>query len=86
MADLRNQLMANKNLAFTYMLPKETHEWEMKREELCFLTNQCLGEVQRVATDNGNLFRAHFRDMSQNMCNQINQVSKLQFFMYFRIM
>lgn len=39
MTDLRNTLMSNKNLAFTYMLPKETYEWEMRREELCYLTN-----------------------------------------------
>ncbi len=39
MTDLRNTLMQNKNLAFTYMLPKETFEWEQRREELCYLTN-----------------------------------------------
>lgn len=38
-AELSGKLMNNKNLAFTYMLPKETYEWETKREELCFLTN-----------------------------------------------
>jgi len=79
MSDLRNKLMQNKNMAYTYMLPKETYEWEIKREELCFLTNQCLNEVQRTAGENGKVLRQHFRDMALNMCNQINQVS-LAFF------
>jgi hypothetical protein len=64
MSELRTKLMQNKALAFTYMLPRETFEWETRREELCFLTNQCLGEVQRVATENGKVLRQHFRDMS----------------------
>ena len=72
MANLRNTLMQNKNLAFTYMLPKETYEWETRREELCYLTNQCLSEVQRVSCDNGRDLRGHFRDMSQHMCTFIN--------------
>ena len=67
--------MQNKNLAFTYMLPKETYEWESRREELCYLTNQCLSEVQRVALENGRDLRVHFRDMSSKMCNFINTVS-----------
>ena len=45
MSDLCQKLMQNKNLAFTYMLPTETYEWETKREELCYLTNQTLNEV-----------------------------------------
>lgn len=73
MAELRNKLMVDKNLAFSYMLPRETYEWENRREELCFLTNQCLTEVQRLAQDNGKQLRQHFRDMSQLMCNHINQ-------------
>lgn len=39
MSELRNQLMADRNLAYTYILPKESQELEFKREELCFLTN-----------------------------------------------
>ena len=74
MSDLCQKLMQSKNLAFTYMLPKETYEWEIKREELCFLTNQTLNEVQRTATENGKVLRQHFRDMALNMCNHINQV------------
>ena len=75
MSDLCQKLMQNKNLAFTYMLPKETYEWETKREELCYLTNQTLNEVQRTAIENGKVLRQHFRDMALNMCNHINQVS-----------
>jgi len=74
MSDLCQKLMQNKNLAFTYMLPKETYEWETKREELCYLTNQTLNEVQRTAIENGKVLRQHFRDMALNMCNHINQV------------
>ena len=75
MSDLKDKLMNDKALAFTYMLPKDTAEYEMKKEELYFLTNQCLGEVQRVSNDNGKIVRTHIRDMSQNMCNYINTVS-----------
>ena len=57
MSDLSGKLMQNKNLAFTYMLPKETYEWETKREELCFLTNQSLTEIQRTAGENGKVLR-----------------------------
>jgi len=75
MNELKDRLMVDKALAFSYMLPKETAEYELKREELCFLTNQCLGEVQRISGDNGRILRSHFKEMSENMCTHINTVS-----------
>lgn len=77
MLDLQGHLMRDKAQAFTYMMPKETAECENKKEELCFLTNQCLWEVQRISSDNGRILRHHFKDMSQNMCNYINAVSTI---------
>ena len=56
------------------MLPQPTKEVELKREELCFYTNQCWDEIRRVGNDNGRLIRDHFRDMSQIQCSYINQV------------
>lgn len=39
MAELREKILTDKSLAFTYMLPKESQECEWKKEELNFLTN-----------------------------------------------
>jgi hypothetical protein len=64
MSDLREKLMANKAQAFAYILPRESQECEYKKEELHFLTNMSLWEVQRVTADNGRILRKHFRDMS----------------------
>ena len=36
---LQDELVQNKEKAFQYMLPKETREVEIKKEELGFLTN-----------------------------------------------
>ena len=72
---LKDDLLKDKDRAFQYMLPKETKEVEMKREELCFYTNQCWDEIRRVGNDNGKLIRDHFRDMSQIQCSYINQVT-----------
>lgn len=36
---LKDDLLANRDRAFNYMLPKETKEVELKREELSFFTN-----------------------------------------------
>lgn len=35
----KDKVLANKDLAFTYMLPKETKEYEDKRDEIGFFTN-----------------------------------------------
>ena len=37
--ELKDRLQQDKAFAFTYMLPKETQEYEQKKEELFFLTN-----------------------------------------------
>ena len=70
---LKDELLKDKDRAFQFMLPKETREVELKREELCFYTNQCWDEIRRVGNDNGKLIRDHFRDMSQIQCSYINQ-------------
>jgi hypothetical protein len=44
-------------MAFTFMLPKESKDVEMKREELSFFTNQCWEEMRRVGNNNGRLLR-----------------------------
>jgi hypothetical protein len=36
---LKDDLLKDKDRAFQYMLPKETKDVELKREELCFFTN-----------------------------------------------
>lgn len=61
---MRDELLADKDKAFTYMLPQETKQLEEKREELAFYTNQCWEETRRVGRDNGKLIREHFREMS----------------------
>jgi hypothetical protein len=71
---LKDELLnGSKELAFNYMLPKESRELDIKREELSFFTNQCWDETRRVAYDNGRLLRDHFREMSQIQCSYINK-------------
>jgi len=36
---LKDDLLKDKERAFLYMLPRETSEVDLKREELCFFTN-----------------------------------------------
>jgi hypothetical protein len=36
---LKDEVLANRDKAFLYMLPKDTRELELKREELSFFTN-----------------------------------------------
>ena len=69
---LKDDLLKDKDKAFQYILPRETKEVELKREELCFYTNQGWDEIRRVGNDNGRLIRDHFRDMSQIQCSYIN--------------
>lgn len=71
---LKDELLKDKDKAFNFILPKETSEVELKREELCFYSNQCWDEIRRVANDNGKLLRDSFREMSQIQCSYINQV------------
>jgi hypothetical protein len=61
---LKDELLKDKEAAFTFMLPKESTDVDKKREELCFFTNQCWDEIRRVANDNGKLIRDHFKEMS----------------------
>lgn len=60
----REELFKNKDKAFQFILPKETKELELKREELGFFTNQCWEEIKRVSRDNGALLREQFMEMS----------------------
>ena len=54
------------NKAFAMMLPKETQECDLKREELMFYTNQCWDEMKRVSDEDGRDLREHFKEMSQS--------------------
>jgi hypothetical protein len=61
------------------MLPKESVDLEVKREELGFYTNQCWDEMRRVNKDNGRLLRDHFKNMASKECKLINIVSEFIF-------
>lgn len=50
---IKEQLFGDKDLAFAYMLEKETAEVDKRREEMSFFTNQCWDELRRVSEDNG---------------------------------
>ena len=54
------------------MLPKETAELDIKKEELAFFSNACWDEVRRVAADDVKILRTHFRDLSSIICSFIN--------------
>lgn len=47
------------------MLPEESDQLRLQREELNYLTNQCLSETQRVGLDNRDLLIDHFLTMSK---------------------
>lgn len=66
-------MLSEKQTAFLYILPKETKELELRKEEFSFLTNQCWEEVKRVGRDNGKLIREHFKEMSTKQCEYINE-------------
>eukprot|EP00349_Pseudokeronopsis_sp_Brazil_P001362 CAMPEP_0202960008 /NCGR_PEP_ID=MMETSP1396-20130829/4192_1 /ASSEMBLY_ACC=CAM_ASM_000872 /TAXON_ID= /ORGANISM="Pseudokeronopsis sp., Strain Brazil" /LENGTH=117 /DNA_ID=CAMNT_0049678959 /DNA_START=1308 /DNA_END=1657 /DNA_ORIENTATION=+ len=70
---MREELLANKEKAFQFILPKESMELDLKREELAFFTNQCWEEIKRVGFDNGKLLREHFRNMAQIQCSNLNK-------------
>ena len=73
----QEELIANKDKAFKFMLSEDTQSLEYQREELSFYTNQCLDETRRVGKDNGRLLSEHFIEMSQVICAYINQVSEV---------
>ena len=60
----QQEVLADKEKAFRFMLSKDSQNLEFLREELFFYTNQCLAEVRRVGNDNGNLLTDHFITMS----------------------
>ena len=62
---LKDELLQDKEKAFTYMMPKESLDLDNRREELSYYTNQCWEETRRIGYDNGRLMRDHFREMSQ---------------------
>ena len=72
LAKRQEELLANKELAFKFMLSDESQRLENYREELAFYTNQCLSEVRRVGKDNGGLLTDSFVAMSRTQCSYIN--------------
>lgn len=72
----QEELFSNKEKAFKFMLTEESQQLEKFREELSFYTNQCLSEVRRVGTDNGQLLTDHFITLSSLECTYINKVSQ----------
>eukprot|EP00351_Strombidinopsis_sp_SopsisLIS2011_P000506 CAMPEP_0116878234 /NCGR_PEP_ID=MMETSP0463-20121206/9964_1 /TAXON_ID=181622 /ORGANISM="Strombidinopsis sp, Strain SopsisLIS2011" /LENGTH=118 /DNA_ID=CAMNT_0004526211 /DNA_START=1214 /DNA_END=1570 /DNA_ORIENTATION=- len=67
------ELLADKEKAFKFMLQNDTQELEFAREEFSYYTNQCLNEVRRVGKDNGQLLTGQLMEMSQVECAYINQ-------------
>ncbi|TNV73396.1 hypothetical protein FGO68_gene7261 [Halteria grandinella] len=72
MIRMREDLFKDRELAFDYMLPKETQDIEQKRYELNFFSNQCWDEIRRVSKDNGMLLTEHFKDYAMLHCTQIS--------------
>jgi hypothetical protein len=68
-------VLTDKELAFNFMLQKDSAEVEKRREEMSFFTNQCWDELRRVSSDNGGILREHYMEMSQMMCQFINSNS-----------
>jgi hypothetical protein len=59
------EILQDAKKAFTFMLPEESDQLRLQREELNYLTNQCLSETQRVGLDNRDLLIDHFLTMSK---------------------
>ena len=76
---VREEVLKDRDMAFDFMLPKETAELEVKKQELCFFTNQCWDEIRRVSMDNGTLLFEHFKEMGMIHCSQISHVSNHYF-------
>jgi hypothetical protein len=69
-----NRVLATseKDMAFGYMLTRESEALAKMKEELCFIQNQCWDEVRRVNSDNSVILREKLFDMGQQMCEYIN--------------
>ena len=59
------EILQDAKRAFTFMLPEESDQLRLQREELNYLTNQCLSETQRVGLENRDLLIDHFLTMSK---------------------
>lgn len=82
---IKDQLFADKDLAFSYMLMKESAEVDKRREEMSFFTNQCWDELRRISEDNGEILREHYVEMAQLMgqFTSKSQVSWAEFQQHF---
>lgn len=56
--------MNDRQRAFNFILYEDSQKLRDEREELNFLTNQCLDEMQRIGSDEGELLKDHFITMS----------------------
>lgn len=63
----KEKAFQDKDLAFSYMLAKESGEVDKRREEMSFFTNQCWDELRRISEDNGIILREHYLEMAQLM-------------------
>lgn len=60
----KESILLDKKRAFMFMLATETAEMLAMKDELNYITNQCLYEARRVGKDNGDLLVDHFLTMS----------------------
>jgi len=67
LVSIKEQLFNDKDLAFSYMMAKESAEVDKRREEMSFFTNQCWDELRRISEDNGVILREHYMEMAQLM-------------------
>jgi hypothetical protein len=69
----QHDLLADRNLAFPFMLSKETKKLHETKERINFFTNQITSELRRVGKDNGDALIEHFVAKAQIQVEYINQ-------------
>lgn len=74
MLRLSGELLKDRDSAFEYMLPDDSKLLELKRQEVCFYSNQCWDEIRRVSKDNASLLYEHFKDMALLQCTHLSSV------------
>ena len=69
----KHDLKASKQLAFPFIMTKETQKLQEHKERINYFTNQVLYELRRVGQNNGDELIEHFMAKATVSVEYINQ-------------
>ena len=73
--ELKSQLLTNKNLAFSKMLPNETKKVDELRHNYGFYLNSLISEFERIRELNGKRHKNHVINFIKNITETLNDFS-----------